>query len=176
MEKSSPAVKKIFPFSNGSRPDACRPFVNYRSFACILHPCGRYRGIALLSWNYPQRKGTAFYASMLSNLSQARGTLPQGLPAVGGISGAAGASATAAEGLSEVLRRALRASDPAVPDPLPHPVVAAAKRQGAAALCRFYARFRLARSSPLVMAVSGATVTRPKEPTMVWTISAATYL
>ena len=29
---------------------------------------------------------------------------------------------------------------------------------------------------PLVMAVSGATVTRPKEPTTVWTISAATYL
>mgnify|MGYP004460828761 CR=1 FL=1 len=31
-------------------------------------------------------------------------------------------------------------------------------------------------SSPLVMAVSGATVTRPNEPTMVCTISAATYL
>ena len=28
---------------------------------------------------------------------------------------------------------------------------------------------------PLVIAVRGATVTKPKEPTMVWTISAATY-
>ncbi len=36
--------------------------------------------------------------------------------------------------------------------------------------------FPRVRSQPLVMAVSGATVTRPNEPTMVWTISAATYL
>ena len=35
---------------------------------------------------------------------------------------------------------------------------------------------RLVSSRPLVMAVSGATVTRPKDPTTVWTISAATYL
>ena len=36
--------------------------------------------------------------------------------------------------------------------------------------------FPRVRSQPLVMAVSGATVTSPNEPTMVWTISAATYL
>ena len=38
------------------------------------------------------------------------------------------------------------------------------------------AALRRVSSSPLVMAVRGATVTRPKEPTTVWTISAATYL
>lgn len=43
---------------------------------------------------------------------------------------------------------------------------------------RFFhaAALRRVSSNPLVMAVRGATVTRPKEPTTVWTISAATYL
>ena len=36
--------------------------------------------------------------------------------------------------------------------------------------------FPPARSRPAVRAVKGATVTRPKEPTTVWMISAATYL